>query len=135
MDWRQLQEFAHRYTAAWCSQNPDAVASFFAERGSLTINGGRPAVGRAAIAADARAFMTAFPDLQVAMDGVALDGDRATYRWTLTGRNTGPGGTGRFVRICGYEEWVFGPDCLVTESQGHFDAADYQRQISGSDRL
>ena len=68
-------------------------------------------------------------DLVVAMDGVSLDGDRAVYRWTLTGSNTGPGGTGRPVRISGREEWTFGRDGLIAESQGHFDEADYNRQL------
>jgi hypothetical protein len=43
--------------------------------------------------------------------------------------NTGPGGTGRAVRINGYEEWTFGPGDLIAESRGHFDAAEYQRQL------
>ena len=49
-----------------------------------------------------------------------------------TGTNTGPGGTGRPVRISGYEEWTFGPDGLVARSLGHFDAAEYQRQVDGT---
>jgi hypothetical protein len=49
MDAARLREFATRYTAAWCSQNAASVASFFADRGSLTINDGTPSVGRAAI--------------------------------------------------------------------------------------
>jgi predicted ester cyclase len=95
----------------------------------LTINDGVSSVGRAAIAAAAQGFMTAFPDLVVTMDGVDLDGRRATYRWTLTGTNTGPGGTGRPVRISGHEAWTIGADGLIAESQGHFDRADYNRQL------
>ena len=125
-----LKEFATRYTSAWCSQDPERVASFFAEHGSLTINDGAPAVGRAAIAEAARGFMTAFPDMVVGMDEVTGDMDSATYRWTLTGTNTGPGGTGNAVHIGGYEEWRFGSDGLITDSQGHFDEADYHRQLS-----
>lgn len=130
MDAASLDAFAASYTAAWCSQHAASVASFFAERGSLTINGGAPSVGRTAITAAAQGFMSAFPDLVVAMDGVAGDADRAVYRWTLTGTNTGPGGTGRAVRISGYEEWRLGADGLIAESQGHFDQADYDRQLS-----
>jgi uncharacterized protein (TIGR02246 family) len=129
MDEIQLQDFATRYTAAWCSQDAASVAAFFAMDGSLQINDGKPAVGRAAIAADAQGFMTAFPDLVVTMDGLSIDGDRVVYRWTLTGTHTGPGGSGNAVRISGYEEWTLGADQLIAESRGHFDAADYQRQL------
>jgi hypothetical protein len=124
-----LTEFAARYTAAWCGQNAAGVAAFFAEGGSLAINSGRPAVGRAAITAAAQGFMTAFPDLVVTMDGISRDGDHAVYRWTLTGTNTGPGGTGKAVRISGYEEWTIGVEGLVAASKGHFDEAEYQRQL------
>ena len=125
----QLQDFAHRYTAAWCSQNAASVAAFFAPNGSLTINGGTPSVGRAAITEAARGFMTAFPDMIVAMDDLIIRDGKVIYHWTLTGTNTGPGGTGKKVRISGFEEWRMGDDALVAESQGHFDAAEYQRQL------
>ena len=94
-----LQDFATRYTAAWCSQDPARVASFFGEDGSLTINGGTPCAGRAAITEAARGFMTGFPDMVVTMDSVTGDGDNAVYHWTLTGTNTGPGGTGKPIRL------------------------------------
>jgi hypothetical protein len=74
--------------------------------------------------------MTTFPDMVVTMDSVGLGQGHAIYRWTLTGTNTGPGGTGKAVRISGYEEWSFGTDGLIAESKGHFDAADYQRQLT-----
>ena len=61
----ELDDFASRYAEAWCCQNPDKVAAFFAERGSISINNGPAAVGRTAIAKEARAFMTTFPDMVV----------------------------------------------------------------------
>ncbi len=130
MDAAQLKSFGARYTAAWCSQNAASVAAFFAETGSLQINTGAPSVGRTAITAAAQGFMTAFPDMVVTMDGAELQGDRAVYRWTLTGTNSGPGGSGKPVRISGREEWRLGPDGLIAESKGHFDEADYKRQLS-----
>jgi len=129
MDATWLNDFARNYTQAWCSQNAASVAAFFSENGSLKINDGAPSVGRTAITAAAQGFMTAFPDLVVAMDSVSLDGRRVVYRWTLTGTNTGPGGTGKAVRISGYEEWTFGADGLIAESTGHFDETDYDRQL------
>ena len=86
-------------------------------------------MGSAAITAAAQEFMTTFPDLVVTMDKVETNGDNARYYWTLRGTNGGPGGTGNAVRISGYEEWRFGRDDLIAESKGHFDQADYQRQL------
>src|SRR5258706_6979386 len=64
----QLRDFAARYSAAWCSQNPEAVASFFSTNGSLKINDAAPSVGRHALSEAARSFMTAFPDLKISMN-------------------------------------------------------------------
>lgn len=125
----QLRNLAERYTAAWCSQDPASVATFYSPDGSLSVNGGPPAVGRGAIAGVAQGFMTVFPDMKLFMDDLSEQGDRFVYRWTLAGTNTGPGGTGNRVRISGFEEWRIGADGLIAESQGHFDSAEYQRQL------
>jgi uncharacterized protein (TIGR02246 family) len=124
-----LTRFAERYTAAWCSQNAGSVAGFFAPDGSLTINDGTPSIGRAAIAAAAQSFISAFPNLVVKMDNLTVEGPHVKYHWTLTGTNTGPGGTGKAVRISGYERWRLTDDGLIAESQGHFDQAAYQKQL------
>lgn len=88
-------------------------------------------MGRTAITQAAQEFMTIFPDLQVLMDDILVQGDRAAYHWTLLGTNTGPGGTGHRVRISGFEQWRIGVDGLIAESHGSFDSADYQRQLAG----
>ena len=129
MDTEELREFAARYTAAWSSLDAARVASFFAEGGSLKINDGDPSVGRQAIAAAAQGFMTAFPDMVLEMDSLRMAGRTAEYHWTFTGTNTGPGGSGNAVRFSGYEEWTIGADGLVAESKGHFDEAEYRRQL------
>ena len=150
----ELIKFAQHYAKAWCSQNPENVAAFFAKRGSISINNGSPAVGRAAIAKEAQAFMTTFPDMVVTMDKVTHDEEGTKFHWTLTGTNTGPGGTGKRVRINGYELWKFDNGAggsratwtgkpervgepggesinagLIAESKGHFDSAEYERQL------
>jgi len=127
-----VRDLATRYTAAWCSQDPASVATFFAPAGSLRVNDAAPAVGREAITEVARGFMTAFPDMQVLMDDLTVDGDRYRYDWTLVGTNSGPGGGGQHVRISGCERWRLDANGLIADSQGHFDAADYQRQIAGA---
>jgi predicted ester cyclase len=127
----ELDDFASRYAEAWCSQEPEKVAAFFAESGSISINNGPPAVGRAAIAREAQAFMTTFPDMVVTFDKLEPRGDRTAFHWTLTGTNTGPGGTGNKVRISGYELWKIDNDGLIAESKGHFNSAEYERQLKG----
>jgi uncharacterized protein (TIGR02246 family) len=124
-----LRDLAQRYTAAWCSQNSASVAAFYSPDGSLSVNGGVPAVGRSAITEVAQGFMTAFPDLQVVMDDVLGQGDRVLYHWMLTGTNSGPGGTGQRVRISGFEVWKIGADGLIAESLGSFDEVAYQHQL------
>lgn len=104
-----LEDFATRYAAAWSSQSPDSLASFYAESGALIVNDGTPSVGRSAIRATAGSFMTAFPDMLVVMDSLIDHGNNAMFHWTWTGTNTGPGGTGRPVWTTGYEEWTFQP--------------------------
>jgi hypothetical protein len=126
----RLREFAEHYTAAWCSGDPASVADHYAPDGSLTINDGEPSVGRAAITEAARSFMTAFPDMQVLMDELVVGEDGSEYHWTLVGTNNGPGGTGNRVRISGFEEWTIGDDGLIAASLGHFDQAEYDRQLA-----
>jgi hypothetical protein len=99
-------EFATRYAAAWCSHSASSVAAFYSESGSLTINGGPPAVGRKAVESAVQSFITAYPDLVVKFNRLEPKGDRVLYHWTFTGTNTGPGGTGNQVRISGYEDWT-----------------------------
>jgi predicted ester cyclase len=127
-----LKSFAARYTAAWCSQNAASVAAFFSPNGSLSVNDSAPAVGRDAIQNTVQSFMTAFPDLRVTLDELLGRDDRVEYHCTLTGTNTGPGGTGKPVRISGMENWKRWSDGLIALSEGEFDAADYQRQLRGA---
>ena len=102
----------------------------YATDGSLTINQGTPAIGRPAITEAAEGFMVAFPDLRVEMDELRMQGATPEYHWTLTGTNTGPGGTGQPVRISGFEEWTIGDDGLIAASLGHYDQAEWDRQVS-----
>lgn len=129
LDPDQLHDFAQRYAAAWCSHEPASVAEHYAPTGSLTINGGPPAVGRAAITEAARGFMSALPDIEVVMDDLLVADSGIEFHWTFTGTNTGPGGTGNRVRVTGFEEWTIADDGLIAESQGHYDQAEYERQL------
>ena len=68
-------------------------------------------------------------DMIVKFDRLEERPDGVAFHWTLTGTNTGPGGTGKRVRISGYELWQLNNDGLIQTSKGHFDAAEYDRQL------
>ena len=121
----QLRDLAERYTEAWCSRDPVRVASYYVPGATIAINGGEPTE----ITEVARSFIAAFPDIEVVMDGLVVKDGGVEYRWTFTGTNTGPGGTGKSVRISGFEEWTMAGDGLIASSLGHYDQAEYDRQL------
>ena len=129
-DMTELSDFATRYAAAWSGQDPHAFASFYAENGSLRVNDGDTSIGREAVEATARDFMTAFPDMVVRLVEVRQTDDHVEFYWHWTGTNTGPGGTGNAVDLRGYEEWTLDADGLILESAGHYDEAEYRRQLN-----
>jgi len=129
MDQEGLQAFGRAYTEAWNRLDPADVASFHDETSFLKVNDAEPARGRAAIAEVAQGFMTAFPDMSLAMDSIVATASGARYHWTYSGTNTGPAGTGMAVRFSGYEEWILGEDGLITQALGHFDQEEYNRQL------
>jgi hypothetical protein len=110
----------------------------------------------AAIAEVARGFKRTFPDMVVTMDKVSRESDETKFHWTLSGTSTGPGGTGKRVRISGYDLWKIDNgaggsratwtgkpervgeqggesinDGMIAESKGNFDSAEYERQLKG----
>lgn len=129
---QQAVEHAIAYTRAWCEHDAEAVASYYSsDSEGITINDGEPWVGRAGVAEMARGFIAAFPDMVLYMDYFHTSCTYAVYHWTLEVHNTGADGTGRFVRIPGWEYWRYSDDGLVAASLGHYDAADYARQLNG----
>ena len=63
------------------------------------------------------------------MDDVSQHSDGTRFHWTLIGTNTGTRGTGKRVRISGYELWQFDNAGLIENSKGRFDSAEYERQL------
>ncbi len=125
------EELGRKYTDAWCSHDPNAVASFYAPDGQIVINDGEPYSDRSAVAELAQGFYDGFPDLVIRMDGIRTSGTYCVYLWTLEGTNSGPDGTGNRVISSGWEYWRLNDDGLVVESMGHFDAEDFARQVAG----
>jgi hypothetical protein len=131
VDLKSLREFAERYAAAWCSHNAASVAAHYSPRGTRgAVLGTTPSVGRGAIEVAVQQFMAAFPDLHVTLGDVLIVGDAVDVHWTLTGVNSGPGGTGQRVCIKGFDEWRMGKDALIAEAQVNWDKADFQRQLA-----
>jgi hypothetical protein len=121
-DRQQIEQLAREYTQAWCSRDPRGVAAHYAPGGTIAINGGEPAP----IANVADSFIEAFPDIEVFMDDLVVSDDVVEYHWTFTGTSAE---TGKSVRIPGFEEWAIGPDGLIARSRGHYDQAEYDRQL------
>lgn len=128
IDAKSLREMAQRYAEAWSSHDPEAVASFYAEDGSIVINRGDPIVGRAAVAEMAQGFYAEFPDIVVRLDGLRRSGSDAVFLWTLEGTHSE---TGNRVEVSGWEAWELNRDLKVASSRGYFDAEDYDRQVAG----
>src|SRR5207244_3354736 len=85
-------------------------------------------IGRvAASSKEAQPFRKKLPAMVVTFDKLEPRDGGVAFHWTLTGTNTGPGGTGKKVRISGYELWKIDNDGLIAESKGHFAEADYER--------
>jgi predicted ester cyclase len=122
-----LIKFAARYAQAWCTRDPKKVAAFYTKSGAISVNGAPPV----SIAEVARGFVRDFPDMLVTFDKLENTPTGTEFHWTFTGTNTGPGGTGKRVRISGYELWKIDNHGLIAESKGRFDAADYERQLRG----
>jgi uncharacterized protein (TIGR02246 family) len=122
-----LANLATAYSAAWSSQDPVAVASFYAEDGQIQINRGDILKGRSAIEEMVAGFYAEFPDLVVKCDLCRAGGDHAIFIWTLEGHHAE---TKHFVRVGGWEEWDLTEDGKVAASKGWFDAAEYDRQVA-----
>jgi SnoaL-like protein len=122
-DRAQVERLARAYTEAWYSRDPARVAAHYVPGGTIAINGG----AATEITEVAEAFIAAFPDIEVFMDDLILRDDGVVeYRWTFTGTS---GETGNGVRIPGFEEWTIAPGGLIAESRGHYDQAEYDRQL------
>ena len=121
MDAHELLALAQRYTDAWNTHDATAAADCFSDDGSLAINGGEPAVGRAAIQAAMQRFHDAYTDSVFTLDAVRGAGDQAVLLWTYEGTNMASEGTSNRVRVSGWDAWTLSPRGLVQRSVGNFD--------------
>jgi hypothetical protein len=118
----ELEKFARSYADAWCSHHPEAVVAFYAKNAVISVNDGAPTP----IVEVAQSFMRDFPNMIVTFDKLEETSNGVEFHWTLIGTHAG---SRNKVRISGYEVWKIDNEGLIAESKGHFDAADYERQI------
>ncbi|NRG19148.1 nuclear transport factor 2 family protein [Rhizobiales bacterium] len=123
-----VARMAEAYTQAWNSKAPEAVASFYAKDGQISINRGAPWEGRAGIEDMAAGFYADVPDLFLTCDEIRCAGTHAVYVWTFTGTHAA---SGNRLKVRGWEEWELDDDLKVKSSLGWFDADDYARQAEG----
>ncbi|WP_424833511.1 nuclear transport factor 2 family protein [Ruegeria sp.] len=124
----EMNNLARDYAIAWSSGDAEAVAAFFTDDGQISVNGGAPENGRAAIAEFARRFRDEFSDFELRCDMMRWAGTHAIFVWTLEGHHAK---SGNHVVTRGWEEWELAPDQKIISSQDWFDAQDHQRQIDG----
>ncbi len=97
-----LKSMAERYAEAWSSHSPEAVASYYAPDGQISINRGDTLKGQEAIVEMAAGFYAEFPDLIVHCDELRTAGNHAIFAWTLEGHHAE---TKNYVKVAGWEEW------------------------------
>lgn len=127
LNFENVKAMAESYAQAWSSGSPEAVASFYASDGQISINRGDALKGRDAVAEMAASFYADFPNLIVHCDGIRTSGDHAVFVWTLEGHHAE---TKNFVKVGGWEEWDLDENLKVRVSTGWFDVEEYDRQIA-----
>jgi len=119
VDGAELRDFAARYTAAWRSQDAGRVALVLLPRRL----------------APEQAAENSFESRK----GYKLK--HVPHGWSIVCKSSGacfslpregPGGAGCRVLFSGLEECEIGPNGLIAASLGHFDEADYRRQLQTS---
>lgn len=122
-----LKSMAERYAEAWSSHSPEAVASYYAPDGQISINRGDTLKGQKAIVEMAAGFYAEFPDLIVHCDELRTAGNHAIFAWTLEGHHAE---TKNYVKVAGWEEWELDENMKIKSSLGWFDAEEYDRQVA-----
>jgi steroid delta-isomerase-like uncharacterized protein len=133
-----LHEFDRRYTQAWNSRDPGAVAAC-THPDVVWIDPAlaEPARGPDAVADFAAASLAAFPDLMFTQPGaiaISEDSRTAYFPWRMSGTNTGaidpPGfaATGRSIDIRGLDIWQF-RDGSIWRYEAIYDFSELARQL------
>ena len=132
-----LDDFSHRWLAAWNERDAEALAGLCTE----DVEFFDPAIGtvhgRAAVADWLRTCVRAFPDYRFEEPEpgyLSRDGAKAILPWRMRGTNTGPieppgfAPTGRSFVLEGVDHWWF-RDGLVDRYRADYDSTGFARQL------
>jgi steroid delta-isomerase-like uncharacterized protein len=122
-----------RQADAWNARDERAIAEFFAADATLHDAGGDTARGRDEIAARAKQYLDAFPDLRLEIASIEVDGNRGTLEWKAIGTNSGSlagvPATNRSVVIEGCGVADIGDDGLIHRETDYWNEASMMRQL------
>ncbi|MEX5256675.1 ester cyclase [Kocuria arenosa] len=129
---------AREVLAAFNAHDAAAFASFYSpEAIAYDYTVPDPMRGRDAIQQDAEQFMVAFPDAELQVEEVLVDGDKAVTRWVCVGTHIGPLAsptgevppTGRRISIPMVVVSRWGEDGLIVDEHRYFDLMSMTRQL------
>jgi steroid delta-isomerase-like uncharacterized protein len=132
-----LDDFAHRWLAAWNAYDAEALAALCTEDVEFFDPAIQTVRGRAAVAEWVRTCGRAFPDYHFEEPEPAYasrDRQKAIAPWRMIGTNTGPleppgfAPTDRSVVIEGVDHWWF-RDGLVERYRADYDLTGVMRQL------
>ncbi len=129
----QTMEFITDLIAAWNAHDVERLASLYTPDYEETdVGQADPQRGRESIRRTATRYLRAFPDLQVTLNEVVIDGDRAALAWTWCGTHRGTmlniPPTGRHVTVRGTSFLTF-EDGLIRRGLRVWDMAGLLRSI------
>ncbi len=129
---RRQQTVAHAFAELMNSHDPDAVDGFIAE--NYINHNAYVGDGREANRAFWTQWFAAFPDTEVSLDDVLVDGDRAagrfTYRATFQGPFLGLPPAGRPVVMHSIDIWRVA-DGMAVEHWDQLDEQAFFAQLTG----
>jgi steroid delta-isomerase-like uncharacterized protein len=129
----EIAAVCERQAQAWNAHDPDAVGAFFAQDAILHDASGETVSGRDAIAARAKMYIDAFPDMRFDIQSVEVDGNTFTFEWRASGTNSGSLAgmppTNRSVVVEGCDVGKIGDDGLIHSENDYWNEASMMRQL------
>jgi steroid delta-isomerase-like uncharacterized protein len=129
-----MLDHAEKRVAAWNRGDAEGVVADVAEDVIWRdVALGLPLQGREAMLEAVRAYMTAFPDLHLAVSSSTVDPPRLVEEWTSTGTHQGElmgmPATGRWIETCGAIVTTCDEDGTVIEGSVYWNPLVMLRQL------